>query len=52
MIIGITGLDNPDESKALLKEGAEAIYTKPLDLEILAAKINELIAKYRRKYEA
>ncbi len=48
VIIGITGLDNPEESRALLKEGAEAIYTKPLDMEVLVAKIKDLILKYRR----
>ncbi len=48
VIIGITGLNNPEESRALLKEGAEAIYTKPLDMEVLAATIKDLILKYRR----
>ena len=48
VIIGITGLNNPEERKVLLKEGAEAIYTKPLDLEVLVAKIKDLILKYRR----
>ena len=52
VIIGITGLDNPEERSALLKEGAEAIYTKPLDLEVLTSKINELIRKYKREYGA
>jgi len=46
-IIAITGLNDPVEEQAIIRNGADAFFAKPLDLEQLNHKIHELIDKYR-----
>jgi excisionase family DNA binding protein len=48
VIIAITGLMDGDLERAILNEGADAFYAKPLDFDVLRAKILELIAAHRR----
>jgi two-component system OmpR family response regulator len=47
VIIAITGLDDPNEEKEMMKNGADAFFAKPLELEQLNVKIKELFQKYR-----
>lgn len=46
-IIAITGLDDPAEKSAILSNGADAFFAKPLDMEGLIRAIQELLAKYQ-----
>jgi CheY-like chemotaxis protein len=43
IIIAVSGLDDPAEQEAMLKEGADAFLAKPLELDALHSKIRELI---------
>ena len=43
LIIAVSGLDDPAEQEAILKEGADAFMAKPLELDGLDSKIQELI---------
>ncbi|MFW5687984.1 MAG: response regulator [Spirochaetota bacterium] len=45
VIIAVSGLDDPAEQEAILKEGADAFLAKPLELDTLHAKIQELISR-------
>jgi two-component system, OmpR family, response regulator len=47
VIIAITGMDDPAEQQEMMKNGADAFFAKPLDLEQLNQRIKELIEKYR-----
>jgi len=47
VIIGITGLDDPSERESLVKEGADAVHTKPLSLENLVEEIKTFIDRYK-----
>jgi CheY-like chemotaxis protein len=47
VIIAITGLDDPDEQKEIIKNGADAFFAKPLELEQLNLTIKQLIQKNR-----
>ncbi|HEQ71465.1 MAG TPA: response regulator [Spirochaetia bacterium] len=47
VIIAITGLDDPNEQKEMIENGADAFFSKPLELEQLNSAIKELISKYR-----
>ena len=47
VIIAITGLDDPNEQKEMIKNGADAFFAKPLELEQLNLTIKQLIQKYR-----
>jgi len=49
VIIAITGLDDPKEKELILKAGADAFFTKPLNLENLLSKLLELIDSHRGK---
>lgn len=49
VIIAITGLDDPNEQKEIMKNGADAFFAKPLELEQLNLTIRDLIRKYRGK---
>ncbi len=51
VIIGITGLEDPEESEKLMREGADAVYTKPLNMESLVIEIKKLIEKNRDQNE-
>jgi len=43
IIIAVSGLDDPAEQEAMLREGADAFLAKPLELDALHGKIRELI---------
>ena len=45
VIIGITGLGQPEEEKQIMEEGAEAFFPKPLNMDVLVLKIQDLITK-------
>jgi two-component system, OmpR family, response regulator len=45
IIVAVSGLDDPAEQEAILKEGADAFLAKPLELDALHGKIEELISK-------
>jgi|UniRef100_A0A7C3EKH8 two-component system OmpR family response regulator len=44
-VIAMTGLDIPEEKRAILDEGADAFFGKPLDFEMVVKTVNELAAK-------
>lgn len=44
VIVAVSGLDDPAEQEAILREGADAFLAKPLELDTLHSKIEELIA--------
>jgi two-component system OmpR family response regulator len=46
-IIAITGLNDPAEEESIIRNGADAFFAKPLDLESLKQKIIELLSRYR-----
>lgn len=43
LIIAVSGLDDPAEQEAILKEGADAFMAKPLELDGLDSRIQDLI---------
>lgn len=44
-IIAMTGLDRPEEGQAMLAEGADAFFAKPLDFEAVTGSVAELAEK-------
>ncbi len=48
-IIAMTGLDRPEEGQAMLAEGADAFFAKPLDFEAVASSVADLAEKARAK---
>ena len=44
-VISITGLDRPEEREAMVADGADAFFPKPLDFEELVKTVQELMAK-------
>jgi two-component system OmpR family response regulator len=46
-VIAITGLNDPAEEESIIRNGADAFFAKPLDLESLKQKITELLNRYR-----
>lgn len=44
-VIAMTGLDIPEEKRAILDEGADAFFGKPLDFDQMLHTIHELTAK-------
>ena len=48
-IVAITGLDRPEEAQAMLSEGADAFYAKPLDFDVVAATVADFARKARAK---
>ncbi len=50
-IIAITGLDRPEEEQAMIAEGADAFFAKPLDFEAVALAVSELAAKVKARDE-
>jgi two-component system, OmpR family, response regulator len=48
-IIAMTGLDRPEEGQAMLAEGADAFFAKPLDFEAVATAVAEFADKARAK---
>jgi two-component system OmpR family response regulator len=47
MIIAITGMDDPAERAEIMKNGADAFFGKPLELEQLNVKVKEFLQKHR-----
>ena len=45
VIIAVSGLDDPAEQEAILNEGADAFIGKPLELDKLSQKIEQLVAE-------
>jgi excisionase family DNA binding protein len=48
-IIAMTGLDRPEESQAILAEGADAFFAKPLDFEAVTSAVADFVAKAKAK---
>jgi two-component system, OmpR family, response regulator len=48
-IIAMTGLDRPEEAQAMLNEGADAFFAKPLDFEAVAATVLDFAEKAKAK---
>jgi excisionase family DNA binding protein len=44
-VISITGLDRPEEREAILADGADAFFPKPLDFEELVRTVQDLMGK-------
>ncbi|WP_304225028.1 response regulator [Gracilinema caldarium] len=44
-IIAMTGLDIPEEKRAILDEGADAFFGKPLDFESIINTVKDLLSK-------
>ncbi len=42
-VIAISGLDDPDEAKAILSEGADFFFPKPIDFEKFSAELTALL---------
>lgn len=45
IIVAVSGLDDPAEYEAILEEGADAFIAKPLELDKLYEKIEQLVAE-------
>ncbi len=48
-VIAMTGLDRPEEKEAILADGADAFFAKPLDFEGLAMAVAELASKVKER---
>jgi two-component system OmpR family response regulator len=48
-IIAMTGLDRPEEGQAILAEGADAFFSKPLDFDAVTDAVSELAVKAKAK---
>jgi two-component system, OmpR family, response regulator len=48
-IIAMTGLDRPEEGQAMLAEGADAFFAKPLDFEAVASAVADFADKAKAK---
>ena len=46
-VVAITGLDRPEERSAMLQDGADAFFPKPLDFEEVAASLLDFAGKVR-----
>jgi two-component system OmpR family response regulator len=46
-VIAITGLDRPEEAQAMLAEGADAFFAKPLDFDAVAGSVLEFSTKVK-----
>jgi PleD family two-component response regulator len=49
LIISISGMDNPELAQKIMESGADAFFSKPIDISKLAAKIEELARTRRRR---
>ncbi len=47
-VLSVTGLDIPEEKAAILEEGADAFFSKPLDFDAVVTMIVELSAKLEK----
>jgi two-component system OmpR family response regulator len=52
VIIAITGMNDPAEEREMMKNGADAFFAKPLDLDQLNLKMKELIQQHRGEHGA
>ncbi len=50
-IIAMTGLDRAEEGQAILSEGADAFFSKPLDFEAMAASVSDFAMKAKARDE-
>jgi len=50
-VIAMTGLDSPEEAQAMIVDGADVFFAKPLDFEAMVDSIAELAAKARARDE-
>ncbi|MBL8965872.1 MAG: response regulator, partial [Spirochaetaceae bacterium] len=48
-VIAVTGLDRPEEKDAMLADGADAFFAKPLDFEVLAKTVADLAGKVKER---
>lgn len=48
VVIAISGMDDPDERTAVLAQGAEGFFTKPLDFEALLQNIEKFVPRSDR----
>jgi two-component system, OmpR family, response regulator len=48
-IIAMTGLDRPEEGQAILTEGADAFFSKPLDFDAVTDAVSELAGKAKAR---
>jgi excisionase family DNA binding protein len=48
-ILAMTGLDRPEEGAAILAEGADAFFSKPLDFESVAAAVADFAQKAKAR---
>jgi two-component system, OmpR family, response regulator len=48
-VIAITGLDRPEEREAMLADGADAFFAKPLDFDGLAKTVSDLAGKVKER---
>jgi excisionase family DNA binding protein len=48
-IIAMTGLDRPEEAQAMISEGADAFFAKPLDFEAVAGAVSEFAGKVKAR---
>jgi Response regulators consisting of a CheY-like receiver domain and a winged-helix DNA-binding domain len=48
-VIAMTGLDRPEEAQAMLSEGADAFFAKPLDFEAVASAVADFAGKARAR---
>lgn len=48
-IIAMTGLDRPEEAQAMLSEGADAFFAKPLDFDAVAQSVADFAAKAKAR---
>lgn len=48
-VIAVTGLDRPEEKDAMIADGADAFFAKPLDFEVLARTVADLAGKVKER---
>ncbi len=51
-VVAITGLDRPEEKSAMLEDGADAFFPKPLDFDEVAASLLDFAGKVKAQVAA
>jgi two-component system, OmpR family, response regulator len=51
-VVAITGLDRPEERSAMIADGADAFFPKPLDFDMVAASLLDYAGKVQAKVES
>lgn len=49
IIVAVSGMDDPETATKIMEAGADAFFSKPIDLGTLSAKIEELARTHRRR---